>query len=141
MRFPWSSDADRYETVIAAGAHFKGGIAARGPVHVQGRVEGNVRCEDLLVVSPQGEVLGDVWGRVVTIGGRVVGRVEATERAEVLSTGRLKGDIHAPAVAIEAGAVFEGATHMGAPAPAAGSRAARRPERPASPSGKPETAP
>jgi len=113
MKLPWLIGADREETVIAEGADFRGGIAAPGPVHVHGRVEGNVRCEDHLVVGRNGQVRGDVWGRVVTIGGRVDGRVEATERAELLETARLAGDIHAPSVAISVGAVFEGSTHMG----------------------------
>jgi cytoskeletal protein CcmA (bactofilin family) len=140
MRFPWSSEPDRQETVIAEGASIAGGLVARGPVHVQGRVEGPVRCEDHLFVGRQGEVLGNVWGRVVTIGGRVVGRVEATERAEVLSTGRLTGDIHAPAVSIEVGAVFEGATHMGTVASPVRPSPVRRADRPGPPPGPPETA-
>ncbi len=138
MKWPWSHQADSFETLIAAGAEFRGGIAAKGAVHIHGRVDGNVRCEDLLVVGRDGEVKGDVWGRVVTIGGRVLGNVEATERVDVLSTARLTGDIHSPAVSIEVGAEFEGTTHMGAPS-ALARPAARRGDRGSPPSGSSES--
>ncbi len=129
MKWPWSHEPEAFETLIAAGADFQGPIVARGPVHIHGRVEGNVRCEDLLVIGRDGEVRGDVWGRVVTIGGRVTGRVEATERAEILATGKLLGDIYSPAVSIEIGAVFEGPTHMGAPLGTPRQQSSRRGDR------------
>lgn len=139
MKWPWSHEPEAFETLIAAGAEFKGPVVARGPVHIHGRVEGNVRGEDLLVIGPGGEVRGDVWGRVVTIGGRVDGRVEATERAEILATGRLCGDIYSPAVSIEVGAVFEGASHMGSPPGATRQPQGRRGDRPGSAGGPTES--
>ena len=112
---PFTSGDTRFETVLSEGTEFKGNVSVQGPVRVYGKVEGHIRCEDELVIGREGEVHGNLTGREVSIGGTVVGRVEAKEKAVLLGTARLTGDIRAPRVAIAEGAVFDGVISMGAP--------------------------
>lgn len=106
---------DRPETVVAEGGEIQGDIMGAGPLHIDGRLEGDARSDDHLVIGPHGVVRGNLQGPTVSIGGRVHGRVEATERIVLLAGCHVTGDLHAPAVVMEEGAVFEGQSHMPAP--------------------------
>ncbi len=118
MRWPWSSAAaDKAETIINEGAEVRGHVAVKGPILILGRLEADARCEDRLVIGRTGSVRGNLSGRIVTIAGRVQGRVEADELVELRDTAHLTGEIHAPHLVVQEGAVYDGAVHMG---PAAG---------------------
>ena len=112
MKFPWAGDDDTYETVLGPGADLKGDLSVKGPVHIHGRVVGDVHCEDHLVVTKDGQVRGNLSARMISISGNVHGIVEAVERLELLATANLVGEISAPSLTIAEGAIFEGAIRM-----------------------------
>jgi len=112
MRLFGGSDEERFETIVSQGAVIRGDVTAKGPVRVDGRVEGDVRSEDGIVVGKDGDIRGNVTGKSVTIGGRVSGRVEAAERVELLGTAQLKGEVWSPKLSMEEGANFDGQVKM-----------------------------
>jgi cytoskeletal protein CcmA (bactofilin family) len=112
MWFPWSDDG-RFETVLAAGAEIIGDLKVKGPARIHGRVEGDIRCEDHLVVGRGGEVRGGLFAPVVTVGGHVAGKIEAAERVELLDGATVNGTIQAPRLTVAEGAIYEGTIHMG----------------------------
>ncbi len=99
-------------TLIAAGSLVRGEISGLTELVVEGRVEGEVRVGAGVAIGPRGEIVGPVRGRTVRIAGRVVGRVEAEERVELLPEGCLEGDISAPRIVIGEGAFFKGVVEM-----------------------------
>ncbi len=99
-------------TLIAAGSLVRGEISGLTELVVEGRVEGEVRVGAGVAIGPRGEIVGPVRGRTVRIAGRVVGRVEAEERVELLPEGRLEGDISAPRIVVGEGAFFKGVVEM-----------------------------
>jgi len=56
-----------------------------------------------------------VSGAVLVVRGQVVGDVTATERVELKKTASVTGDIEAPVVVMEEGAVHDGACRMTKP--------------------------
>ena len=60
-----------------------------------------------IVIGETGDVQGDVSGRAVVIGGKVIGNISATS-IEILSAASIHGDIKTGALAISEGANFEG---------------------------------
>jgi cytoskeletal protein CcmA (bactofilin family) len=122
MRLFGGGSEERFETVISAGSLIRGDITAKGPVRVEGHVQGDVSSEDAVVVGRDGEIRGNISGRSVTVGGQVTGRIEAAERVELLGTARLTGEVWSPRLAMEEGASYEGQVRMeqGAPFPKAG---------------------
>jgi len=112
MRFPWAEEGGKIETVLSAGTEFKGNIAVTGPVRINGRVEGNVRCEDHLMIGREGYVRGDLSAKAVSIGGTALGPVEAADMVTLLETANLTGDISSPRLTVMDGAIFEGRVHM-----------------------------
>ena len=90
----------------------KGEISGQEDVVIQGRVEGSISVDKHLVVDAGGRVQASVRAAAIIISGEVVGDCHARERVELRSTGRLRGDIHAPRIVIAEGAEFHGRSHM-----------------------------
>jgi cytoskeletal protein CcmA (bactofilin family) len=99
-------------TVVAAGSRVKGEISGATDVLIDGQVDGQLVLGSSVVVGEGGEVLGQIQARRVKIGGKVRGDIRASERVEVLASGRIEGDVVAPRVAINAGAFFKGKVEM-----------------------------
>ena len=99
-------------TVIGKSCEVKGAIIPTGGVRVDGNIEGGVISEETVIVGENAVVKGDIRGSNVVIAGRVNGDVTATEKLEILHTGRLYGDIITPKIAMAEGVVFEGTCEM-----------------------------
>jgi len=112
MKLPWASSDHRYETVLNQGTEFTGTLLIKAPVHIHGRVVGNVQCEDYLVIGEESQIIGDLSAKLISIGGKVNGKVEATELVTLLSTARLTGEIYSPRLTVFDGAIVEGTIHM-----------------------------
>lgn len=109
---PHSEPEPAATTVIAPGSRLQGTIAGTAEVLVEGLFEGRAEVEGGFVVGPHGKVHGNIKARVVRIAGSVVGNVDAAERVELLSTGRIEGDVLAPRVAIAEGGFCQGRIEM-----------------------------
>ena len=83
-----------------------GDLATDAQLHVDGRVEGNVRCSHLI----QGGA-GSVAGNITAEEARLAGTVEGMVVARILNveaTARILGDVAYEVISIEAGAQIEG---------------------------------
>ena len=99
------------ETMIGADSFFQGTLRSKGSVRIDGKVEGGVSAEGV-ILGEQGEIQGDISARTVVVGGKVTGNIHATESLELLSKSQVFGDLHAPQLLIAEGAVFEGSCLM-----------------------------
>ena len=99
-------------TVLGARLKIVGDVSGDEDLVVNGRLEGKIRVDRKVVVNAGGEVEGDVQARSVIIGGLVHGQVMATERAELLPTGRVQGNVHAPRIVMAEGAQIQGRVVM-----------------------------
>jgi cytoskeletal protein CcmA (bactofilin family) len=63
-------------------------------------------------VGDKGVIKADITAGAVVVHGEVVGNIVATERVELRGHARLFGDIEAPVVVVEEGALFEGHCRM-----------------------------
>jgi len=97
---------------IGSSIRVQGELLGDEDVLVEGRLEGRVEVSKAFRVGLRGVVLAEVAAGTVTIAGRVVGNVSAAERVELLPTGSLEGNIHAPRIVIREGARFTGRIDM-----------------------------
>jgi cytoskeletal protein CcmA (bactofilin family) len=65
-----------------------------------------------LIVGETGEVQANILVATAIVDGLVRGDIRASERVELGATARVFGNIEAPALAIQPGAVFEGQCHF-----------------------------
>ena len=83
-----------------------GDLATDAQLHVDGRIDGNVRCQQLV----QGEA-GIIAGNIHADEARIAGTVEGQVNVRTLfveSTARIMGDIAYETISIDAGAQLEG---------------------------------
>jgi cytoskeletal protein CcmA (bactofilin family) len=107
---PSKSDV-HLETIIGAESDFQGTLRSKGSVRIDGKIEGGVAAEGV-ILGDRGEVQGDISARTVVIGGKVTGNIHATESLELLTKCQVFGDLHAPQLLIAEGAIFEGSCLM-----------------------------
>lgn len=107
-----AASPDRVETVIGRGTSVNGKITSAGTLRIEGRVQGTVSAEGDILVTETAVVEADLHGRQVAIAGEVKGNVFAQARLELVGSGKLFGDFHAPRFVVAEGASFEGHSHM-----------------------------
>jgi len=105
---PGAPEHDKVATFIGQGTEIKGDIKAKGSIRIDGHVDGEIDHEGDLVIGEEGVVEATIKTRSVTIAGEARGNIEASGRVEIVSTGRLYGDITVNALIIHEGAVFDG---------------------------------
>lgn len=100
------------ETIIGAEASLRGSYDSKHSLRVDGEIYGNVTSEDGVIVGDKGMIRGNVRAKSVVVGGKVKGNITATQRIEIQSTAQVEGDLLAPNLSIEDGALFEGNCQM-----------------------------
>jgi len=104
-----------FTTQINEGTEIEGKVTFSGTVLLNGRVSGEVLSNDVLIVGEKAVVNASIRASVVELSGEVVGNVIATERIELRANCRVYGDIEAPVVIIDEGALLEGQCRMTKP--------------------------
>ena len=81
-----------------------------GSTHIFGRFKGNISGEQTttLTIEYTGKIEGEINGIHVIIHGQFLGEITEAESVEVLSTGRVKGNISSKSVKIFPGAKVDG---------------------------------
>ncbi|MCL6580508.1 MAG: polymer-forming cytoskeletal protein [Firmicutes bacterium] len=120
-------EQDKVGTIIGVGTEIKGSVRATGGIRIDGRVEGEIHHEGDLIIGEEGVVEASIKTRNATVAGEVHGNVEASGRVEIVSTGKIFGDIVVTTLVINEGAVFDGRCQM---RQGEGEGASRRPGKP-----------
>lgn len=99
--------------MIGPSINIKGEVSGDEDLVIQGRVEGTVSLKgNELSVGPSGTVFADVEARVIRIEGEVTGDITGNEKVVISQSGNVKGNIIAPRVTLEDGAIFKGSIDM-----------------------------
>lgn len=88
-------------TVVGPDTTISGSIRAKGTVWIDGRVEGDVWTDDLLVIGDGAMVIGNVTAGSVICRGVIAGDIVAEEEVELLASASLSGTVRAPVVAVD----------------------------------------
>jgi cytoskeletal protein CcmA (bactofilin family) len=108
----WSSVGE-LQALLGPGAQFEGTLVFQGRIRIEGRFKGRISSEDVLILGSSADVEADVdVGALIVRGGSLRGDVRAKQLVEIYAPARVKGDIAAPQVFLEKGAVFEGQCTM-----------------------------
>ena len=99
--------------LLGRGTHFEGKLFFEGRVRVDGSFRGEIRGDDVLVIGDGAQVIGDIEvSTCIVTGGQVEGNIRARDAIELYAPSRVTGDLHAPAVFIDRGVLFEGSCKM-----------------------------
>jgi len=104
---------DKKFTVIAEGTVLNGNLRSDESVQIDGTFEGDLNVKETLIIGSTASVKANINAGEVKIAGKVNGNIIAKDRLEILSSGKLLGDIKTPRLTIAEGVVFEGHCSMG----------------------------
>lgn len=93
---------------LAPDAAVNGRLSFSRPTRLDGRLRGEVRSTDLLVIGKTGIVDGTVRAARVLILGRVLGDVLDAAFVEIGAGGELQGDVQASSFVVQEGGHFNG---------------------------------
>jgi cytoskeletal protein CcmA (bactofilin family) len=83
---------------------------------IEGRVEGKIECSQEIDLGRTGRLNSDaVAGRKITVAGQVFGNMTTGGMLQLVTTGRIEGNIHIRQLVIEEGATFNGSCMMRKP--------------------------
>jgi len=97
---------------IAAGVEIVGDIVATGNLRLEGKIKGNIKLSDRLVVSPKGVIDGDVICKEAQIEGKVNGTITVEDILTFTETAVVHGQITTNKLVVKEGAVFTGTCDM-----------------------------
>lgn len=93
-------------SVIGADMQMAGDISFKGKLRLDGKAEGNIRGE-YLILGETGTISGDVAVSTFVCSGRVEGTVNV-KKLYVVKTGFIEGKVETTDLAVESGAVLNG---------------------------------
>ncbi len=100
---------EKIETVIGENTNFRGHLVCDGSVRIDGVCEeGVIESVGNIVVSPQAKVAADLIAENVSVSGSVTGKIKATGRLEILSTGKVWGDVDVGSFLLDEEGYFKG---------------------------------
>jgi cytoskeletal protein CcmA (bactofilin family) len=101
------------DAVVGEGGRFEGLLAFRGRARVDGELRGEVVGPGSLRVGPSARVEARVEVDELVLEGSLEGEARARRRIALASTARVRGELHAPRLAIAEGALLDGRCHAG----------------------------
>jgi len=97
---------------IDQGSEFEGKLQFRDTVRIDGRFRGEISSENTLIVGESGEIEASIKSKTVSISGSVDGDVTAAQKVVLHKTARVNGNVEAPVLQMEDGAVLNGQVKM-----------------------------
>jgi cytoskeletal protein CcmA (bactofilin family) len=91
----------------------KGDLSGNEDLQIDGTVEGRIDLpNNQLTIGAEGRVKAEVHAKAVVVVGHVTGNLSAADRIQVEQTGIVDGDVKAPRLVIQEGAMLNGSVEM-----------------------------
>ena len=100
---------------IDQGSEFEGKLTFKDTVRIDGRFHGEISSENTLIVGESGVIEANIRSNTVVVSGTVQGDIIAGRQVVLHKSAKVKGDMTAPSLVIEEGAIFNGQLSMGGP--------------------------
>ncbi len=102
-------------TSLGADAEVTGRLSFNAPTRIDGKLKGDVKCTDLLVIGESGTVDGNVNATELVVLGRIEGDIRGAQRVEIGPLGRVTGTIETGALAVREGGRLDAACRVVSP--------------------------
>jgi cytoskeletal protein CcmA (bactofilin family) len=98
---------------LGKNCRFEGKMTFEGLFRLDGKVEGEIFRSGTLIMSETAFIKGKVEVDALILNGMVEGEVNAKERVEIHSKGKLYGTVFTPTLVIQDSGILEGNCKMG----------------------------
>ena len=109
---PTKVNIDKIDTILGKSAEFNGKIKSSGLLRIEGKFDGEIECEQDLIITESGRVNAELKARNAVIAGTYEGNILLKGKLEITNTGKVTGDIKVATLVIEDGAFFDGRCEM-----------------------------
>jgi len=106
------SVAQDMSAIVGANTEFRGIIHYNGTVRIDGRVEGEIRTDGVLLIGKDAVIRATVSAGSIVSCGKIFGDVTATEKITLLAPACLKGSVKTPLLSMEEGVRFKGSLEV-----------------------------
>ena len=111
MKFRLKS-SDQVSGFLDKGTNVTGELEFAGTLRIDGNFHGSISTSDILVIGEHALVHADIKVGEIEIHGQVFGSIDAKRRVEITASGRLRGDVQTPVLAVTPGGVLDGRIQM-----------------------------
>jgi len=98
---------------IDQGSEFEGKLSFKDTARIDGNFRGEISSENTLIIGESGVVGASICAKTIAVSGTVEGDLTATAKVVLHKTARIHGNVQAPSLVIEEGAVLQGKVEMG----------------------------
>lgn len=110
------------EAIIGQGTFIRGNVRGDGDLNVAGRIEGTIEVRGEVVFEETSIIQSEVTADRIVVRGALAGDLHASDSVVLEAGCKVVGDLDAPRIRIDEGALFRGRIEMGdgeqSPAPA-----------------------
>lgn len=99
-------------TTVGADTTWQGTLRSTADIRIDGALDGEIETEQGLYVTADATVNATVRATTIVVAGDLKGQINCHERLEVLSSGRVSGQIDAGAIVVHEGAFLGGQLRM-----------------------------
>src|SRR5208337_2769818 len=103
---------ERIATTLGRETDFHGTMRFKESLKIDGVFTGEIVSAGFLYIEQGASITANIHVGSVVVGGTVKGNIEATEKLEMLATGKVFGNIRTGKLKIADGVVFEGKCEM-----------------------------
>ena len=105
-------EGGRVDTVFSDTTSFNGVLKFNSSLKIEGKFKGKILSKGHLIIAENAKIRANIKAHSVVIAGEIRGDVEAFERLEMLSSGKLYGNIKTKKLKMADGVIFEGSCEM-----------------------------
>lgn len=107
-----TNDSSGPGTTVGVNVALTGTLRDQNDIVIFGMVDGEVISEKSVTVGKTAQVKGPIRGKMITIAGVVRGSIDASEKLELVDSGKVYGSIATRDLVIHSGATFVGKSAM-----------------------------
>lgn len=105
-------DANRIETLIGEQCYIIGSMNTNGLVKIDGSIDGDLICEDDVILGETGKIRGNITCNNAFINGILNGNISCKNTLNIESCGKVRGDISVKKLMISEGGILDGKCAM-----------------------------
>jgi cytoskeletal protein CcmA (bactofilin family) len=99
---------EKIDNYLGKDTVLEGRLTFEGTFSIDCNFKGDISAPGTLIVGEKGKIDSNIHVVSIICKGEILGNIIAEERVEILSSGKVYGDIWAPVVVVKKGAFFEG---------------------------------
>jgi len=109
---PGLTEGGPISTILGRETSFQGVMEFKKPLQINGHFEGELITDSVLVIGEGAVVKANIRAGIVVVAGEVTGNIEATQKLEMLTSGRVFGNVRTAKLQVAYGVVFDGNCEM-----------------------------